>query len=318
MIADPERTVVLSSMGHVDGDVIWCLDVATNRERTIPLDSGARWLSIHSSDTDCFSVAHHGDGTRFEISVRSFDDPGNVLGLATVDGEGPRVSGDADTWAKVPLLYVASLHRLQGQAALLKIDHTRLQAEVQPFAWFDKSFDRGYETPTSMLELPGTASALVAVARRPELILHDLRDGTRLRSVALDGGRGAGPMCLRASGRELWVVAYDTLNVLEVSTWRVLRSVRVEPGRGPVRISGVELPSRTFAGGLAFHAAKNSCVVARPHGGCVAAFDCDTLEQKGELKIGDKPLEVACLNGNEVVTRDWKTGRFARGSLEER
>ena len=69
MIANPERTVVVSSVGWVDHDVLWRFDVPTADAARIPLGSGARHLSLHSSGSSHFAVAHHFDGERFFRAV---------------------------------------------------------------------------------------------------------------------------------------------------------------------------------------------------------------------------------------------------------
>jgi hypothetical protein len=48
MIANRDRTVVLSSLGWVEGDAIWSLDVASGQARTIPQNTGARSTSRRS------------------------------------------------------------------------------------------------------------------------------------------------------------------------------------------------------------------------------------------------------------------------------
>ena len=71
-------------MGWVDGDAIWRLDVASGRVDTIPLASGARYVSLHAGDGDRVAVAHHFDGRRFEVSVRAVADPSKTLARAVV------------------------------------------------------------------------------------------------------------------------------------------------------------------------------------------------------------------------------------------
>jgi crotonobetainyl-CoA:carnitine CoA-transferase CaiB-like acyl-CoA transferase len=64
MIANAERTVLLSSLGWVDHDALWRFDVRTASVDHIPLASGARYVSLHTSASDMFAVAHHFDGAR--------------------------------------------------------------------------------------------------------------------------------------------------------------------------------------------------------------------------------------------------------------
>ncbi len=109
MISNPERTTILSSLGWVDRDALWRFDVAAGRHETIPLSSGARYLSLHSSGSVRFSVAHHFDGARFEVTVRDFSSPSEVLARAEVQEEGHKLIGDASAWKDVPHLYVENI-----------------------------------------------------------------------------------------------------------------------------------------------------------------------------------------------------------------
>src|SRR5262245_58837786 len=102
MISNPDRTVLLSSLGWLDRDALWCFRAAQARFELIPLGSGASWASLHSSDSDYFSVGHHFDGARFELTVRGFSDPGRVLARATAGEGGTAATGDPSIWSWVP------------------------------------------------------------------------------------------------------------------------------------------------------------------------------------------------------------------------
>ena len=52
MIVNREQTTVVSSLGWVDGDAIWVCDVESGKARTIPQNTGARYTSLHASDSE--------------------------------------------------------------------------------------------------------------------------------------------------------------------------------------------------------------------------------------------------------------------------
>lgn len=310
MISNPERTTLISSVGWVDHDALWRFDVAAAREERLSLGSGARYVSLHSCGSGRFSVGHHFDGARFELTVHSFSDPKHVLARATVmDGE-KKLVGDASAWGEVPLLYVEYLAFVPWEDfVLLKISPSTGQIKVQRLEWYDDTYDKGYQGVIDVLELPAEGSALVSVQRSSQLILHGLETGMKERAVDL-GGRGGSPQLqFRNGGKEIWASDYDTLVVIERKDWRILRSARLQ---------GADAGTQQFIGDYSFAPDEDICVVARPFSGDVVGIDAATLKVVRSAKLGRQPLELAALPRGEVVARDWKTGDVLHGKLKRR
>ena len=310
MLSNPERTVLVSSVGWVDRDVLWRYDVATATADRLPLDSGARYLSLHSSGPGYFSVAHHFEGERFELTVHGFADPAHVLARATVDATRLRMVGDSSRWRYVPRVYAAYLgFEPWKDFALVRVVASTEQVALQRLDWYDETYDKGYQAITDVLELPGEDAALVSVQRSSELILHDLQTARKRRSITL-GGRGGNPtLQLRNGGTEVWASDYDTLLVLDRKRWRIIRSARLQRAAAA---------TQQFIGDYAFTPDEEYCVVARPFSGDVVGLDTSSLKIRSSATLGRQPLEVAALPGGEVVARDWKTGDVLRGRLERR
>jgi hypothetical protein len=311
MITDPERTTLLSSMGWVDGDALWRFDVASGRIDTIPVASGARYLSLHESGSDRFVAAHHFDGARFELTVRRFAEPRDVIARAeVVDGES-RLHGDADAWRDVPRLYVGYLEAAPWKDyVLMRVLAPAGRVEIQPLEWFDDhTYDKGYQGVIQALAVSDD-TALVSVQRSSRLILHDLNTGKRTRSIDL-AERGGNPLLtLRNSGRELWASDYDTIVVVDPIAWRVVRSMRLQ--------DATTNNMRQFIGDYAFAADEPQCVVARPFSGDVVAIDANSLRTRRSAWLGHQPLEVAPLPRGRIVARDWKTGAVLTGTLKRK
>ncbi|HEX5719614.1 MAG TPA: hypothetical protein VF179_25865, partial [Thermoanaerobaculia bacterium] len=307
MISNPERSALLSSMGWVDHDAVWRFDVATGRTETIPMGTGALHSSLHCLGSGRFSVAHHFRGSRFEVTVRSFSAPSEVLARAVVQDGESRLTGDSSVWADVPRLYVEYLAFAPwGDFVLLNVSPSRSEIEVQRLEWYDDSYDKAYQGVMGVLELPGEGCALVSVQRSSRLILHDLETGMKRHSIDL-GGRGGNPSLeLRDSGKEIWASDYDTLVVVRREDWKVLRSSRLQDA---------DAGTQQFIGDFSFAPDEELCVVARPFSSDVVGIDHGTLEIKRSAKLGRQPLEVAALPRGEVVARDWKAGKLLRGTL---
>ena len=310
MISNPEGTTALSSLGWVDHDGLWRFNVASGETDTIPLRTGGRYSSLHYLGSDRFAVAHHFDGRRFEVSVRSFSSPGDVLAHAVLEDGENSVAGEPAAWSGVPLLYVEYLHFAPwNDFVLLRISPTTGKADVQRLQWYDDSYDKGYQGVIDVLALPDDTCALVSVQRSSRLILHDLETGTQRRSIDL-GGRGGNPrLALRELGKEVWASDYDALVVLGTADWQVLRSARLQSA-----FTGTQ----QFIGDFCFAPDQALCAVARPFNGDVVAVDLASLRIKSSAKLGRQPLEAVALSGGKIVARDWKTGDLLLGSLERR
>ena len=310
MISDPDRTTVLSSMGWVEADAIWRYDVAGGRPETIPLGSGARYLSLRGGDSDRFTVVPHLDGRRFEISVRRFESPTEVLAQATLDETGGRFTGDASVWKGFSRIYIEYLgFGGWNDYVLVRLLPTVDRIEVHRLPWYDERYDKGYQAVIDAVELPGEGLALVSVQRSSKLVLHDLETDEQKGTVETGGQAGNPQLELRRGGEEIWTIDYDTLVRIRAADRRVLRRKRLQ---------GAAMGTGLFVGEWSFTPDEELCVVARPYSGDVVGVDPGSFQVKCTAKLGQQPLAVMALAGSEVIARDWKTGALLRGTLERR
>jgi hypothetical protein len=309
MISNPDRTVLLSSLGWADRDSVWRFDATTGKNDHFRLGTGARYLSLHSSGNDYFSVAHHFDGVRFEVTVHRFEKPKSVLARVSMDNRSSKKSGDVLMWTKVPRLYVEYLRfEPWKDYVLVEIDPSTGQAEVQCFKWYDDEiYDKGYQGIVAALELPGEDCALISVQRCSKLVLHDVKTGEQKGSIELCGRRGNPDLQIRNGGSEIWASDYDSIAVLNRDPWRVVRSALLQEEPGP--------NGRLFIGEYSFSRDESLCVVARPYSGDIVAVDAESLEIVKIAEVGRQPLEVAALDAGVIVSRDWKTGDLLLGKM---
>ena len=308
MIANPEKTTLVSSVGWVDHDTLWLFHVPAARAECLSLGSGARYLSLHSSGSDRFSVGHHFDGTRFELKVHSFSNPGRVQAQAILKNDENRLAGDSSAWENVPLLYVEYLSfEPWKDFVLLRVSPQGGLIRVQRLEWFDDTYDKVYQGVIGVLELPGEEVAVVSVQRSSQLIIHDLDTGLKKGAVDLGGYGGNSDLQFRNEGKEIWANNYDSIVVIQRSDWRIL---------GSARLQGTSPQVRGFIGDFSFAPDEEICAVARPFSGDVVGIDTATLKIKRTAKLGRQPLEVVALAQGEVVARDWKTGDLLHGKLD--
>jgi hypothetical protein len=311
MIANADRTVLVSSMGWVDHDSLWVLDVPAARETRVSLGSGARYLSLHASTSSAhFAVAHHFDGPRLELTVHRFTDPARVRARATVREGVQELVGDAEEWQQVPRLYVGYLSLAPWKDyVLLSVSPSSARIEVQRLGWFDATYDKDYQGIVEVLEIPGQGLALISVARSSTLVMHELSTGQRVGTIELAGRAGNPKLHLRAAVSEVWASDYDSLVVVDPRTWRVVRSRQIQAAKGG---------TQQFIGDYAFSPQEASCLVARPFSGDVVELDPSSLKITRVAGLGRQPLELAALAEGQVCARDWQTGDMLRGRLERR
>jgi hypothetical protein len=301
MIASPERTTVLSSLGWVEGDAIWCFDAGSGRVRTIPQNTGARHTSLHTSNSERFVAVHHFDGSRFLASVSLFSAPEITVSAASYENGRTHLSGNPAAWQGLPQLYVAHLAGGWNDYVLIRIESGHIH--IQRLEWYDSSYDKGYQAVFDVIALPDPRYALMSVSRSSELIVHDLETGRAHQKITLGAQHGNPRLAVR--GDELWATDYDTLVVVDTQSWRVLRKKRLQ---------GAAAAAGQFIGDFSF-SPDGTCCVARPYSGDVVALD-DRLKIVRSVKLGRQPQEAIELPNGDVIARDWKTGDLLRGRME--
>jgi hypothetical protein len=303
VIANRDRTTVLSSLGWVDGDAIWVFDAGSGRTRTIAQNTGARHTSLHGSNSERFVAVHHFDGARFMASVSVFTAPEVTVSTASYENGRTSLIGHEAAWDGLPQLFVTHLAQPWNDFVLVKVESGHVH--LQRLEWYDASYDKAYQGIVDVIALPDPRYALISVQRSSELVLHDLETGRAAQKISLGSRLGNPKLALRQAGTAVWASDYDTLVIVETGSWRVRRHKRLQAA-----VSG----TRQFIGDYSF-SPDGSCCVARPYGGDVVAVD-ERLRIRRSAKLGRQPQEAIELPNGDVVARDWKTGDLLRGQME--
>jgi len=297
MIASPDGSVVLSSLGWVEGDAIWCFDTATSRTRTVPMNTGARYSSLHSSGNERFVIVHHFDGAKFMASVGLFSAPELTVSSVSYENGRSATGGNESAWKDMPSLFVEYMGAPWNDYVLVKIELGR--PYLQRLEWYDSSYDKGYQGVVDVIALPDPRYALISVQRSSELVLHDLETGHAKAKIGLGGSLGNPKLTRRQS--EVWASDYDTMAVIDAESCRVLRKKKMQRGG-------------QFIGDFSF-SANGMCLVARPYSGDVVGVS-ERLQIQQVAQLGHQPYEAIALPNGEVVARDWKTGDLLKGRFE--
>jgi hypothetical protein len=309
MLTNTAENFVISNLGWADGGGLWTFRVGEQRARRAAFGN-AKYLTLHAGTGDHFSVVHHDEGSRVEITVHHFDDLGAPLGRAIVEANGSTVTGSPSTWSHVRTNYTAFYKgALWSDYALFRVDPIKGNVSVQQFDWYNDDYDKGYQGIVGATEVPGDSLLLIAVQRDSRLVLYDPIAQTKRGLVEL-GARGGNPsLFFRLRARELWAVDYDTIVKLDATSWRVLAARRLqdEDSQG----------TNQFIGDVWFNRDDTMCVVARPFSRDVIIVDLENLKTRFQCQTGQQPLQAVALADGEVVARDWKTGSLLQGRLRK-
>ncbi len=309
MISDLQESVLLSSMGWVDGGSVWSLDTSTGAEKRFRL-SDAKYLSLHPGKHGHFSVLHHFEGSQIEITAHRFSAPSQVVAQVTVKCSSFEFTGDSTVWNFLPISYVAYFKQAAwSDFALIRVDSHRPSVQVHGFEWYDDRYDKGYQGIVGVTEIPGNDLLIVSIQRDSRPVLYDPEGHRKVGEIELAGCNGNPRLRFRRTVNELWADDYDTILKINPATWRVERSRRLQ---------GAALGSRQFIGEFNFDSTEAICAVARPFSGDVVGLTPSNLRVRYHCRTGGQPLEVAALRDKRVYARDWKSGNLLQGTLRRR
>jgi hypothetical protein len=307
MLRDITEKHIISSLGWADKSSLWVLNTDSEQVEQVRL-SDANYLSLHPGNENHFSVVHHFDNNRLEISVHSASAPERPLANITLTDSEQRFEGESSVWEHLQKAYVSYFVH-QGESAfwLFLIDPVRRQVSLQQFEWYDSSYDQGYQGILGVIEVPNQNLLLVSVQRDSQPVLYDPHQRRVVRKIRL-ADRGGNPrLRFRSKVNELWADDYDTLLKLNPADWTVQQSKRLQ---------GAAAGMARFIGEFEFNGDESLCAVARPFSGDVIALDTRSFKVRYHCKIGGEPLEVAVLKDGRVFARDWKTGSLLKGRLK--
>lgn len=310
MILSPAEDLIVSSIGWTDQSALRVLETKTGRMEEFVV-SEAKYLSVYPGRGGHFSVLHHYEGARIEITVHSFSDPAKALARIVFSAQGVAFDGSPPLWEAVPHAYVAYFVRPSwADFHLFLINPSRSQAEVLSLDWYDDTYDKGYQGICEVAQVPGRPEMLFSVQRDSNLVRFDVESRKVVDKIPL-ADRGGNPrLRFLSTKHELWATDYDTLVRLTPGTWRVENSLLLQAaGHGMMRL---------FAGEFAFTPDETLCVVARPFSGDVVAIDTKSFKVTHACNLGRQPLAVTILSDGSVFARDWKTGDLLQGVLKRK
>jgi len=309
MIRDTNGKYLISSLGWVDKGSIWVFENQTESVRIVPL-SDATYLTLHRGKQNLFSVGHHSEKDRFQITVHSATNPGEVISQVFIDGGRFSFHGDLNVWTKVPKAYVTYIsHSGIKNFWLILIEQNRQDIQFQQFEWYDDSFDKGYQGIVDVAEVPDSELLLVTVQRDSNPILYDPSKQCVFRKLDLVGNHGNPKAYFLNTRSEVWMNDYDTIVKLSVPDFLVVAAKKLQESKDGMS---------QFIGNFTFDANERLCVVARPFSGDVIALNVDSLKTRYYCEIGSQPLDAFMLEDGRVIARDWHTGDLLTGKMKRR
>jgi hypothetical protein len=311
VLINSASTQAICSVGWAHKGSLWVYKLGEDCPRLYKL-SDAKFLTIKAGEKDFFSVVHHWEDNRVEISAHHHLDPEQPISSISVrctetdaGTSEIAVQGDTSVWRELPRAYVAFT---SGSFRLFLVDCGG-GVSIQKFDWYDHStYDKGYQGVVGVEEVPDSSLLIVSIQRDSNPVLYDPGTSKLVRKLSLAGRLGNPRFQYRASANELWTDDYDHIVKLDAKSLNVIASKRLQ--------GGSEV-SRQFIGEFVFCRGERLSLVARPFSGDVIGLDCDSLQQTHRSTLGKQPLLAGLLGDDTVVALDWKTGEFLSGLLEK-
>lgn len=292
-------------MGWVDAGAIWVLDLTTERTRLVQVGD-AKYLSLHAGRSGYFAAVHHYDGDRLVITAHTFSQPDEVLSRCVVSQASRRIEGSPSPWQHLPRHYVAYLAQPGWTDFALVTVGPSEAVTLQTFEWYDDSYDKGYQGIVGVIGVPNSDLVLISVQRSSKAIIYDPDARRKVGEFVLSANHGNPSLYFRRVHPELWADDYDTLHRVELGTWRVLQSRKLQEA---------VLGTAQFIGQFTFDPEEAICAIARPFSGDVIGLNPNDLRTEYRAELGRQPLEVSLLRDRRVFARDWKSGDLLQGNL---
>lgn len=310
MIINDASTQAVCSLGWVHKGSLWVYTIEDSYPHTFEL-SDAKFLTVRAGKSDFFSVVHHWEGDKLEITAHNHSEPHRPVSCISFHREGfgrnkikTTVSGDNSVWQELPRAYVAQAF---DDFHLFLVSRLG-DASIQVFNWYaDSRYNKMYQGIVGVEELPNSHLLIVSVQRDSNPILYDPDSEKEIRKLTLAGRNGNPQLRFRNSANELWADDYDHIVKLDATTLNVIASKQLQEateGTGH------------FIGGFSFDRGERLCLVARPFSGDVIGLDCDSMRQTHRAEMGKQPLNAGLLGDDTIVALDWKTGELVKGKLE--
>lgn len=310
MIISPNEDFIISSLGWVDKNNLWILKPDTELLSSVPI-SNAKSYSLHNGHNGYFSVIHHYDVNRTEITIHSFYEPQKILSRAVITLKTSHFEGDIEKWKYVPNVYIIYFKKNSyPNYYLLLIEINSPALKFFELSWFDDSYDKGYQGVMSVIKVPDRNMAIVSVQRNSKPVLIDLETGQMIMKLSLAERYGNPMLYFCRDSSELWASDYDTLVCLDSLNWTVKNSMQLQDA---------PKNSRLFIGDFTFNKEETLCAVARPFSGDVVILEKDSFSSFRLIyycSLGDQPLSVTLLSNGAVYSRDWKTGKLLKGKIK--
>lgn len=252
------------------------------------------WLKALTQE-HFISVESFEGNEKLNLNIRPFSSPESVLTGVSVTADSLVFSGDDSIWKNAPRYYVRYLsHPVHGDDYRLIDLQRKTEGEVFPsLEWFDDSYDKCWQGPTDVVEVPGSGYILFSIGRSSSLVLYDPEKKAVVRKIGLAGRAGDGCCSFNKSKSHLWCVDYDTLLKFRTSDFKKLKSRKLQDST-----FGLEMK---FIGEFSLSSDEKYCAVARPYNRDVILIDSETFKTISKARTGSQPYYLGLLPNYEFV-----------------
>lgn len=291
LLSGDERFIV--SYGNPDlKGAIWYCDTETEQARFVQLSD------FHTSVSggrrrDLFCLHESAMQGSFTLSLRPFDRPTEVLATIRYVPNHWSFEGDQVLWPELPR-YIR-----YADNEIMVIVPEQQTGHRLGFAWFDFTYDHDYQAICGVTQVPGQDLFIVSIARDSGPVVCDPITGQAIQTLSLADRHGNPKFRFRRNVPELWADDYDTLLRLDSTNYRILDSLRIQPGLTYEEMWNGQPPSsthttrewsRAFIGDWCFNASESLCAVARPYSYDVVLLDTATFKVTHRAAVPRPPM----------------------------
>ncbi|MHB8645156.1 MAG: hypothetical protein ACYDAR_05140 [Thermomicrobiales bacterium] len=313
MLLNESESIAVSTWGGIDKNSLWVLDVPSGNIQRMVL-SYARYLSLYKGAAGFFSILHHFDSQRADISVHHTNDPGRMIARATMDDGVPAYEGDRSVWRQVSKSYTTYMRSQTRQGfALLYMRADELSVDVQWMDWFNANdYNLERQGIGDAVAVPGKEHVIIQIVNSATPVLYDPVECKVLKKLSLAGNRRAThgsnhTLRIRKKANELWADDFDFMVRLDTTTWSTIDGSNFHDEIGP---------NSVWYGTFVFDREESLCAISRPGYGDVIGVDTKTFKVTRQAKLGSKPLDIGLFSDGRIIARDWSTGELLLGQME--
>ena len=294
MVINGSKTKVVSHLGRVDKDNVWCLELETKRISMDTLSSRPCWITRAHGEHFMVRYGDSPEGSS-EWSLHHFNKPSVIQASMRVTPNTLAFDGHEELWRCFSLCTI--LYESES-AKLVVVDGVERRMLTRTLDWYNEA--RSGEGIAGVIAIPNRT--LVAFWERygERFWIYDYATEQIASEVQLGSGQPNPIIRVSPSGQQLWVMVGNRIDILGVDSTTPLAQVSVNGSNSSA--------AGSFQG--QFSDDQRDFVVIRPTRREALGISTNRFRAEWAVAFDGTPLEVLPINEFEIIARERETGRL--------